>query len=226
MKSFALLSLLTTVVSGHYWFDKTLYAGKTSASWQFIRPTDNDGSKCWSCGMLDAKDPRLSCYQTAVKAAPEVLSVTAGQPISFIPGNNMGHTGPLLWFMAKVPQGQDVKTWDPTGKDVWFKIQQSGSKAGSTYPDFDAGFNQVNTTIPRQVPSGDYLLRFEHIALHAGDPQFYVGCAQISVTGGGNGAPAPLAALPGVYTQGEPSLNLSLIKGPYVYPAPAVWNGN
>jgi hypothetical protein len=60
-----------------------------------------------------------------------------------------------------------------------------------------------NTTIPAATPSGDYLLRVEHIALHmamqANKAQFYLACSQIKVTGGGNGIPGPLVAMPGAY---------------------------
>ena len=49
-----------------------------------------------------------------------------------------------------------------------------------------------------------YLLRVEHIALHDayyyGGAQFYIACAQLEVTNGGDGSPGPLVAIPGVYT--------------------------
>ena len=48
-----------------------------------------------------------------------------------------------------------------------------------------------------------YLLRIEHIALHDayyfGGAQYYVACAQLEVTNGGNGSPGPLVSIPGVY---------------------------
>ncbi len=43
-------------------------------------------------------------------------------------------------------------------------------------------------------------MRIEHIALHVAEaPQFYIACAQIAVTNGGNGTPGPLVSIPGVY---------------------------
>lgn len=42
-------------------------------------------------------------------------------------------------------------------------------------------------------------MRIEKIALHIKPPEFFVGCAQIAVTNGGNGKPGPLVAIPGVY---------------------------
>jgi hypothetical protein len=45
-------------------------------------------------------------------------------------------------------------------------------------------------------------MRPEHIALHdvSGGAQFYIACAQIRVTNGGNGSPGPLVSIPGVYS--------------------------
>ncbi|EEB93302.1 hypothetical protein MPER_08065 [Moniliophthora perniciosa FA553] len=51
------------------------------------------------------------------------------------------------------------------------------------------GLTGITFTIPKNLPDGQYLLRAEHIALHSassfGGAQFYLGCAQVEVTGGG-----------------------------------------
>ena len=39
-----------------------------------------------------------------------------------------------------------------------------------------------------------------HVASTYGGAQFYVGCAQVNVVGGGGGTPGPLVSIPGVYT--------------------------
>jgi hypothetical protein len=69
-------------------------------------------------------------------------------------------------------------------------------------------------TIPRNVPSGDYLLRIEHIALHgasqANGAQFYISCAQITVTGGGSGSPSPLVSFPGAYSASDPGIKVNI----------------
>jgi hypothetical protein len=74
----------------------------------------------------------------------------------------------------------------------------------------DRGVDQVYFSIPQSVPSGQYLLRIEHIALHNAaiyqGAQFHVACAQINVVGGGNGTPGPKVAIPGVYTGYEPGI--------------------
>lgn len=74
--------------------------------------------------------------------------------------------------------------------------------------------DSISVTIPKNTPSGDYLLRIEHIALHgASQPngaQFYISCAQITVTGGGNGSPGPLVAFPGAYKSTDPGITVNI----------------
>jgi hypothetical protein len=73
-------------------------------------------------------------------------------------------------------------------------------------------------------------LRVEQIALHmamqANRAQFYLSCSQIQITGGGNGTPGPLVALPGAYQSNDPGIHINAIQ-PEAYrpPGPAVWTG-
>lgn len=85
--------------------------------------------------------------------------------------------------------------------------------------------------MPKNVPSGKYLLRVESIALHqaqaVGGAQIYLSCAQIEVTGGGSGTPGPLVAFPGAYTPTDSGLlwSYSSPQLSYTAPGPAVWTG-
>ncbi|PNS18477.1 hypothetical protein CAC42_6294 [Sphaceloma murrayae] len=228
MKSTLLLPVFAAAASAHYYFPKTSLNGVVSSDWQYIRQTDNSVAPDQSSGPVkDLQSNQMSCYQKTVTGAPQVLTVPAGSKISVQSSADMGHIGPLMWFMARVPDGQDVKTWDPAGKQVWFKIAQTGH-TGSYNPVFTAGGTVQTTTIPAAVPNGNYLLRFEHLALHvANAPQPYIACAQIQVTGGGSGRPSPLAAFPGAYKPGDDSVFGNIYNsGPnWTYPAPAVWTG-
>ena len=87
----------------------------------------------------------------------------------------------------------------------------------------------MSIPLPSALPSGDYLVRAEQIGLHVvGKPQLYVGCGQITVTGGGSGSPGPLVAFPGAYSMSDPGLSIN-INYPkptsYTPPGPAVWTG-
>ena len=83
-------------------------------------------------------------------------------------------------------------------------------------------------TIPTALPSGDYLLRIQQLGIHnpypAGIPQFYISCAQITVTGGGSGTPGPLVSIPGFITGTEPGyvVNIYTDFTNYTVPGPAV----
>ncbi|GFF81413.1 probable endo-beta-1,4-glucanase D, partial [Aspergillus lentulus] len=68
-----------------------------------------------------------------------------------------------------------------------------------------------------------YLLRIEHICVHnAANPnsaQFFVNCAQVHVTGGGNGNPGP-------YSNEDPGIHFNNYYPPpqsYIIPGLPVW---
>ena len=66
----------------------------------------------------------------------------------------------------------------------------------------------TNFQMPSCIAPGNYLMRFELIALHsassAGGAQFYVGCAQINVTGSGTKTGSDLVSFPGAYQSSHP----------------------
>lgn len=85
-------------------------------------------------------------------------------------------------------------------------------------------------TLPANVPPGEYLLRAEGLALHAAHKancaQFYVACAQIKVTGNGNGILVPTIRFPGGYKWDSPGVLIpefwSKIQN-YTAPGPKLW---
>ncbi len=88
-----------------------------------------------------------------------------------------------------------------------------------------------SATIPKCIPSGDYLLRIEHIGLHVAQSkagaQFYISCAQITVAGGGTTVPGPTVALPGAYSASDPGILINInypVPTAYVNPGPAVFS--
>jgi hypothetical protein len=60
--------------------------------------------------------------------------------------------------------------------------------------------------IPRCIPNGEYLLRIQQLAIHnpGSVPQFYISCAQITVTGGGSANPSPTVKIPGAFKASDP----------------------
>lgn len=70
-----------------------------------------------------------------------------------------------------------------------------------------------NTTIPSNLLPGDYLIRWETLAIHQADtPQFYPECAQLHITGTGTAFPPSsyLVSIPGAWTATDPGVNIDV----------------
>lgn len=106
-------------------------------------------------------------------------------------------------YMSKAPGS--VSDYDGSGG--WFKIQDWGptfTGGGATWKlDDSYTFN-----IPSCIPDGEYLVRIQSLGIHnpwpAGIPQFYISCAQVRVTGGGNANPSPQVSIPGAFKETDP----------------------
>jgi hypothetical protein len=76
---------------------------------------------------------------------------------------------------------------------------------------------KVTYTIPKCIPSGNYLVRHELIALHSAytypGVQFYPGCHQLKVVGGGSKNPSGLVAFPGAYKASDAGITVDAYKG-------------
>lgn len=70
----------------------------------------------------------------------------------------------------------------------------------------------IDFDLPECLENGEYLLRVEHIGLHTTlEPQFYLSCAQINVSGGsGSYSPAGLLSFPGAYSMNDSGLKANL----------------
>ncbi|KAK1084267.1 hypothetical protein LTR48_005610 [Friedmanniomyces endolithicus] len=90
-------------------------------------------------------------------------------------------------YMKKVADATQNPSAGPG--DGWFKIAEAGLISSTQWAmDKLISDGDIQTVeIPACLASGDYLLRFEVIALHsasqASEAQFYMECAQIRVTG-------------------------------------------
>ncbi|KAJ7121477.1 glycosyl hydrolase family 61-domain-containing protein [Mycena epipterygia] len=234
MKSLSVLvavAALAAKVSAHYVWPQLIVGGANTSTWQYIRQTNN-----WQDlnPMTDVTSTDVRCYTSAESNTASTTTVAAGSTVGFtVSGNpsNLYHPGVLNVYMAKAPAGTDVASWDGSGTG-WFKIYQiSAVTDGGTTITFPAtGMSEVTFPIPAQTPSGQYLIRIEHIAIHSasyyGGAQFYIACAQVQVTNGGTGTPGPLVAFPGAYTVQEPGILIDIyypIPANYTQPGPPVW---
>jgi hypothetical protein len=104
-------------------FPKTNINGQLSADWETIRETENH----YSHGpVTDVSSEAIRCYElNPGTGAPKIAGVQAGSNVTFTVDSNIGHPGPLQFYMAKVPAGKTAATFDGKGA-VWFKIYQDG----------------------------------------------------------------------------------------------------
>jgi len=227
---FALLSGLACRVAAHYIFPDLILNGVPSSDWEYIRQTDNYEDLG---PVTDVTSAEFTCYDTTENLIPSTATVKAGSKIGFQAfghPSSIYHPGVVNVYMAKAPGS--VSSFTGASGDVWFKVFEiSAITDGGTTITWPAqNLPAVNFTIPAELPSGQYLVRMEAIALHSastfGGAQFYIACGQINVTGGGNGKPGPLVAIPGVYTGNEPGILIDIwypIPATYTQPGPAVW---
>ncbi|KAK0200028.1 glycoside hydrolase family 61 protein [Desarmillaria ectypa] len=149
------------------------------------------------------------------------------------------HAGPVITYLAQVPDGSNITSWEPGTNAVWFKVDEAGYENGK-WAATDIMINEQNNvwhwTIPSGLKAGQYLVRHEIIALHAAGTypgaQFYPGCSQIEVTGSGSDFPdsSYLVSFPGAYAGTDPGITFNIdsnISTPYSYtiPGPALWTG-
>ncbi|ORY60009.1 glycoside hydrolase family 61 protein [Pseudomassariella vexata] len=217
--------VIISAVQAHYTFPDLIYNDVTETDWTYVRQTENYQSHG---PVQNVTSESIRCYQLAAgNEGAQTQTVTAGDVVGFRVDPSIQHPGPLAFYMAKAPTGEVAADFDGAG-DVWFKIyddQPTFAADGLTWP--SAGLTEVNVTIPECVAPGEYLLRVEHIALHAassvGGAQFYIACAQLTVEGGGTTEPEGVA-LPGAYSATDPGILFQLyypVPTSYVNPGPA-----
>ncbi|KAL2068597.1 hypothetical protein VTL71DRAFT_14934 [Oculimacula yallundae] len=228
MKLLTTIAALTTVANAHYTFPSIISNGVTTPEWVNVRP--------WTGSYLNGPVTNISsldirCNADGSTNFVKTLAVTAGTTLGFKANSAITHPGVMQFYMAKVPAGSSADTWDGSGS-VWFKVFNDGPVFGNSITWPTEGKPSASFTLPKSLPNGEYLVRAEHIALHSaatiGGAQFYISCAQISVTGGGSGTPGPLVAFPGAYKVTDPGIQISIywpIPTSYTPPGPAVWTG-
>ncbi|RPA73516.1 hypothetical protein BJ508DRAFT_419000 [Ascobolus immersus RN42] len=225
--AFALLGFATQAFA-HYRFTTLHVDGKAAGEFQYIRkwtPIYNNGP---------VEDVTLESIRCNVNPTPadETLKVAAGTQIGFSADQAIIHPGPYMAYMAKAPAGTDISRWDGNGD--WFKIFELGTTSiDASGLSWDMSSGPWNFVIPKDTPSGQYLLRFEHIGLHGAGTrngaQHYMTCAQIEVTNGGNGTPGPTIKFPGGYKQDDAGILINIyfpVPTSYTIPGPPVWSGS
>ncbi|KAJ7166111.1 glycosyl hydrolase family 61-domain-containing protein [Mycena filopes] len=241
MKSLALAALIATSVHGHTIFQQLYVNGVSQGHLTGIRVVDYDGP------IMDVTSNDIICngginpYHTPLPnttiTVPAGAQVTAewhrtlDGAVASDPSDPVdpSHHGPVISYLAKIP---DAKQSDVTGLK-WFKIYEDGLIAANQSWGVDrmyANKGKVSFTIPPCIAAGQYLLRHEMIALHAAvsypGAQFYMECAQLTITGGGSTSPATVS-FPGAYKGTDPGITTNIyypLLTNYTIPGPSVFS--
>ncbi|KAJ2834320.1 hypothetical protein J3B01_004042 [Coemansia erecta] len=230
------LMLLAGFANAHTYLSKLALDGVQESEGQCIRPYPADRNS----PVKDVTSTDITCGVGGVsKTASETCPVKAGSTITVEWHHDndsasddvidITHLGPCMVYMAPLESNGSG--------DVWFKIFEDGYDAATSTWCVNKIRNnggKLDVALPADIKSGDYLVRTEIIALHESDTdyavnpargsQFYVNCAQVSVTNGGSAEPQGYA-IPGIYKSTTPGVifNLYSSYSSYPIPGPAVY---
>ncbi|KAJ7594664.1 glycosyl hydrolase family 61-domain-containing protein [Mycena floridula] len=241
MFSLSLIFLLAvSVASGHTIFQQLYVNGADQGHLTGIRVPDYDGP------IMDVTSNDIICngginpYHTPMSSA--VITVPAGATVvtewhHTLDGANptdtedpiaTSHHGPIMTYLAQVPNATQTTV---TGLK-WFKIWQDGLQASDQSWGVDrmvTNKGKVTFTIPACIPAGQYLMRHEIIGTNAAGSypgaQFYMECAQLTITGGGSTIPATVS-FPGAYSGTDPGITINIYQtlSNYTVPGPSVFS--
>ena len=121
-------------------FSKLVINGETEAKeWTSIRMTKNYQD---DHGVTDVNSADIRCFQ--MRAGSGSATVAAGNKVGFMADQGVTHPGPVQFYMAKVPEGKDINTFEATG-NIWFKVASingvnpDGKTSGFTWPTYSMG---------------------------------------------------------------------------------------
>lgn len=167
-------------------------------------PVTDPTSQDIICG-LDSKKA-----STSASANPgSVLKISWGANSG---GNWFHNVGPIMTYMARCTG--DCSSFSPDSSIAWFKIDEQGESVpgdSNTWAqkNLDSGA-PTTVTIPKNLASGNYLMRHEIIALQnsgtKGGAEFYPSCLQLKVGGDATGEPDKTVHFPGAYKATDPGI--------------------
>jgi hypothetical protein len=189
---------------------------RTPKSGNPIRSIRNNGPAVPAAGKM-ANSAAMACGREQI-ASVFTAPVTAGSKVTIDWGNWPHNSGPLITYLGKCTNNDCSKT-DPT-KVNWFKIHEVGFEPGTTkwVQDTVVRLRKPFTfTLPKNVPSGKFLMRHEIIALHLADrldgAEFYPTCIQVDIKGGTGSIPSQTVKFPGGYKNSDAGIHFNIFTG-------------
>ncbi|KAL5535827.1 hypothetical protein ACEPAF_3921 [Sanghuangporus sanghuang] len=220
------LMAFTSQSLAHYTFPSLIVNGSSTSQWVNVRRTNNYNTRS---PVTDVTSLDIRCYTSQQSGTAETITVLGGSTIGFSSDQAVYHQSTTNIYAAKAPS--NVDGWAGDGA-VWFKLWELPpiTDGGQSISFPSEGTQNFVFTLPSSLPSGQYLLRIENIALHSasgfGGAQFYIACGQINVANGGSGTPGPLVSFPGAYTGNEPGILINIyypVPTNYTQPGPVGW---
>ncbi|OAL01620.1 hypothetical protein IQ06DRAFT_346252 [Phaeosphaeriaceae sp. SRC1lsM3a] len=226
--AFVILAAVASVSAHSTW--QEMWVGSEDKASTCVRkvkdnsPIESLSSADMFCGRGPASQSGV-CEVAAGSPLTVEMHAQHGERSCSQPAIGGNHYGPVMVYMAKVA---DAKT---ATSGSFFKVAEdgySGTTASWGTEILNANCGKRAFTVPKNIAAGDYLVRAEAIALHAGagQPQPYVSCFQVKVTGGGSATPAGVS-FPGAYKISDGLFTKAIYDSSfkYVSPGPAVYTG-
>ncbi|CAO2650842.1 Nn.00g091390.m01.CDS01 [Neocucurbitaria sp. VM-36] len=159
--------------------------------------------------VTDVTSSDIACNVPSTNAAVvETVEASEGDTIK-VQWDSSTHPGPITHMLFGPVDDAAAATGVGAG---WFKIDELDYVDGKWANEIMQAVNMTREfTLPTGLASGEYLLRSEMLALHGaqtvGGAQFYIGCAQLKITGtGSSGSCTPSIELPGAYNANDANI--------------------
>ncbi|KAF2847154.1 carbohydrate-binding module family 1 protein [Plenodomus tracheiphilus IPT5] len=149
---------------------------------------------------VTSNDMACNVGGSKVPSGVDTIPANEGDTIK-VQWDQSGHPGPITHFLFGPVDDASQETGIGAG---WFKIDEVDNVDGKWANEIMGANNMTREfALPTGLASGEYLLRSEMLALHGaqtvGGAQFYIGCAQLKITGTGSGSCGPTISIPGAY---------------------------
>jgi len=173
-----------------------------------------------ACGIGGAALVNRTCVARAGDSLSLVHRAWADGTHPDVGAIDPSHLGSVAVYMKKMAESGAEDPWaSEAAGDGWFKVFWDGFSDGMWGTQkmiADGGL--VDASVPRDIEGGYYLVRSEVLALQSVvdgdparvDPQFYVGCAQVYVEGGGSATPSETVSIPGYVDESTPALGYNI----------------
>lgn len=215
-----IFSTFVAAVSAHQNFHQFWVNGETPGYQVGIRMPPSNSP------VTDVTSNDIACNVdgSTVPSGVDTVAANEGDTIK-VQWDQSGHPGPITHFLF----GPVDDASQATGVGSWIKIDEVDYVDGKWANEIMSANNMTHEfSLPTGLASGEYLLRSEMLALHGaqtvGGAQFYIGCAQLKITGtGAEGSCTPSIELPGAYNAEDDNIYIPNVYNgfdPTTYTAP------